>query len=167
MALAAVDYIKPLRHLGGGCIPTITVNKTAVAWNQGDIIVHNAAGYAARGADDPTVATVLGVALGDATAASTTAEIVPALPGVTFWARIAADDAGATQASAVTQRYLSSATATAGYEFSLGDVSDVFFINIGESTTPCVMIINLIDPAGTAWGAVEFVFTASAFNAIT
>lgn len=160
MALVASDYIKPLRHLGGGCIPTITVNKTAVAWSQGDIIVQNTAGYAARGADDPATATILGVALGDATAAATTAEIVPALPGVTFWGRIAGDDAGGTADSAAANRYVA-------YDLSLCDVSDVFFVNTGDVANVPVVIINLIDVAGTAWGAVEFVFAGSAFNSVT
>jgi hypothetical protein len=164
MALAAIDYIKPLRHLGGGCIPTITVNKTAVAWSQGDIVVHNAAGYAAVGADDPATATILGVALHDATAVSTTAEICPALPGVTFWGRIATGDTCTTIDTAVTQRYVSGDAA--GFDLSL-DATGVFVINVGDTTNAPVMILNFIEAIGTAWGAVEFVFVSSAFNSVT
>ena len=163
MALTALDYIKPLRNLGGGCIPTLEVHKaSASTWSKGDIVVA-AAGLAVVGADDLTAVSVLGVALEDAVDGNTTALIVPALPGVTFSCRLAADDAGATVDSALaTQRYFSGAGAA--FEFSL---ATVFFLNTSDTGTPCAMIINMLEDEGTAWGLVEFVFTNSAFNAVT
>jgi hypothetical protein len=163
MALTALDYIKPLRNLGGGCIPTFQVEKAAATtWNKGDIVIA-AAGLAVKGADDLTAVSVLGVALEDAANGYTTALIVPALPGVTFWCRLAGDDAGITIDSALaTQRYFSGAGAA--FEFSL---ATVFFLNTTDTGTPCAMIINMLEDEGTAWGSVEFVFTNSAFNAVT
>ena len=162
MALTANDYIRPLRNLGGGSIPTLDVVKaTGTTWSKGDIVVA-ASGLAVKGADDLTAVSVLGVALEDAVSGKLSARIVPALPGITFWCRLGGDDAGATTNSADTQRYVSGAGA--GFEFSL---ATVFFLNVADTGTPCAMIINLIDAAGTAWGAVEFVFCNSAFNAVT
>lgn len=163
MALTALDYVRPLRNLGGGCIPTFEVVKaTGVTWSKGDIIVA-AAGLAVKGADDLTAVSVLGVALEDAVSGKLGALIAPALPGITFQCCIAADDAGATDdIDFATQRYFSGAGAA--FEFSL---QTVFFLNTSDTGTPSAMIINTIDPDGTAWGRVEFVFTNSAFNAVT
>jgi hypothetical protein len=162
MALTALDYFKPLRNLGGGCIPTLEVVKaTGVTWSKGDLIVSNT-GLAVVGADDAAVATILGIALEDAVTGSLRALIAPALPNVTFWARLGGDDAGATTDSAAAQRYVSGTGA--GFEI---DLATVFYINVGSTTISPVMIINFIDDIGTAWGAVEFVFASSAFNAVT
>ena len=166
MALTGLDYIKPLRNLGGGCIPTLAVTKaTGVTWSKGDIVVADT-GLAVRGADDLTAVSVLGVALEDAVAGPLFGLIVPALPGITFSCHIAADDAGGTDdLDYTTQRYFSGATKA--FEFSLCDAGDVFFLNTSDTGTPCAMIINNIDANGTAWGEVEFVFTNSAFSAVT
>ena len=163
MALTALDYFKPLRNLGGGCIPTLEVVKaTGTTWDKGNVIVHNT-GLAVAGADEPAVETVLGVALEAAVAGSLRALIAPALPNVTFWGRIATGDAAATADTAVAQRYVSGTGA--GFEISYGTY--VHYINVGETTEAQVMILNFIDDLATAWGAVEFVFTCSAFNAVT
>ena len=163
MALTALDYFKPLRNLGGGCIPTFEVVKaSATTWDKGNVIV-GTTGLAVAATDEPAVETVLGVALEAAVDGSTRALIAPALPNVTFWGRVATGDAAATSDSAVANRYLSGTGA--GFEISYGTY--VHYINQGETTEAQVMIINLIDDAATAWGAVEFVFTCSAFNAVT
>ena len=166
MALTALDYFKPLRNLGGGCIPTIEVVKaTGTTWSQGDVVVSNT-GLAVRGADDPAIATILGVALEDAVSGKLSALIVPALPNITFWGRIGTGDTGTTVDSAVAQRYVSGEAA--GFDISLeGVTADVFFINVGDTANAPVMIINFIDDLATAWGAVEFVFVSSAFNSVT
>ena len=162
MALTALDYFKPLRNLGSGPTPTFEVVKaSATTWSKGDIVV-SATGLAVVGADDPAIATILGVAVEDAVDGKTGALICPALPYVTFWGRIATADAGATADTAVAQRYVSGEGA--GFDISL---ATVFYINVGDTANAPVMIINFIDAVGTAWGAVEFVFVSSAFNSVT
>jgi hypothetical protein len=162
MALTALDYFKPYRCLGGGTMPTLEVVKaTATTWNKGDVIV-GTTGLAVAATDEPAIETVLGVAVEAAVSGPLTGLIVPALPNITFWGRIATGDAGATADLAEAHRYVSGTAA--GFEISYDTVP---YINVGETTEAQVMIINFIDAIGTAWGAVEFVFTCSAFNAVT
>lgn len=163
MALTALDFIRPVRMLGGGETPSLSIVKaSATTWSRGDLIV-GTSGLAVEGADDHAVATILGIALEDAVDGKTSALICPALPNVVFWARCATGDSGATVNTAVTDRYTSGTSA--GFELSTDDT--VWYINLGETTTSAAMIINFIDAIGTAWGAVEFVFTNSAFNSVT
>jgi hypothetical protein len=160
MALTANDYIRPVRMIGGGSTPVMAVNKeSATTWLQGDLIV-GASGYAVEGTEDVAAITVLGIALEDAVSGKLTAQICPALPNVVFWGRVATGDSGATASTAVTNRYASS---TGAFELSTDDT--VWYVNLGETDTgyELVMILNLIDAAATAWGAVEFVFVKSAF----
>jgi hypothetical protein len=162
MALTALDYMRPKRCLGGGATPTFAVNKeAATTWSKGDLVVTNT-GYAVRGGDTAAIITILGVALEAAVADTTTALICPALPHVVFECRVATGAAGATVDTAVTQRYLSGGGS--GHEIEL---ATVFYINPADNTVSPVMIIDLVDVAGTAWGRVDFVFTSSAFNAVT
>jgi len=145
-------------------MPTFEVVKaSATTWSKGGIVVSNT-GLAVEGADDPLIATILGVAVEDAVDGKTGALICPALPYVTFWGRIATGDTCTTADTAVTQRYVSGEGA--GFDISL-DATGVFVINVGDTANAPVMIINFIDAIGTAWGAVEFVFVSSAFNAVT
>ena len=162
MALTAADGFRPLRKLGGGAPPTLEVTKASgTTWSKGDLVVSDT-GLAVQGGDEDAVETVLGVALEDAEDGNTTELICPALPGVVFWGRIATGDAGATADTAVAHRYVSGTGA--GFEISYNTVP---YINVGETTESIVMIINFIDAVGTAWGAVEFVFTNSSFNSVT
>lgn len=161
MALTAQDYIRPLRRMGGGVIPVLEVTKGATVWSKGDVIV-SASGLALRGADNFTVSTFLGIAVEDSVATQLTGLIYPALPDIVWWGRLANDATGATVAAAAAHRYLSGTAA--GFEISYNDT--IFFINVGETSTTTAMVIALIDAIGTAWGAVEFVITASAFNQI-
>jgi len=161
MALTALDYIRPKRCLGGGATPTFEVKKEAAStWSKGDLVVTNG-GYAVIGGDTAAIITILGIALEDAVANTTSALICPALPHVVFECRVGGDAAGATTDTAVTQRYLSGGGS--GHEMEL---ATVFYINVAENTVSPVMIIDLVDVAGTAWGRVDFVFTSSAFNAV-
>jgi hypothetical protein len=156
MALTAGDYIRPLRNLNDGVIPLITVSKEATTtWSKGTIIVASS-GYAVAAATGAEANTVLGVAAHDAVEGKTEALIYPALPNISFWGRIALS-AGATVDSAVTHRYVATGWGV-GYYADAG----ICFVNVEDTTTGVVQIVNLIDPAGTEWGAVEFVFKASA-----
>ena len=144
MALTALDYFKPLRNLGGGCIPTLEVVKaTGTTWDKGNVIVHNT-GLAVAGADEPAVETVLGVALEAAVAGSLRALIAPALPNVTFWGRIATGDAAATADTAVAQRYVSGTGA--GFEISYGTY--VQYINVGETTSDMKFTLQTVRCVG-------------------
>jgi len=163
MALTVMDRFRPLRYLGGGGIPSLEVTcESATTWSQGALIVH-AGGYAVAGADAPLPATILGIALEPNVAGDTERLIVPALPGVTFWGRIATGATGTTTDSAVADRYVSGDAA--GYDIYLGAV-DVYFLNQAATADPQAVIINFIDPLGTAFGAVEWTFASSAFNAV-
>lgn len=158
MALAATDYLRPNRTIGPGPIPQWPVVKaSATTWDEGDVIIATS-GLAVEAADGPTTGTILGVAVEDAVNGNTTALICPALPNVVFTGRIATGDTGGTVNSAVTHRYVR-------YGLSL-DATGTWYINVGDTSDLAVMIINLVDAAGTAWGEVEFVFVDSLFNAI-
>jgi hypothetical protein len=162
MALTTKDGFRAVRMIGGGTVPTFKVVKaTGTTWSKGEVVVH-ASGLATGCTDEPGVATVLGVAAEDAISGKLTALIWPALPNIVFWGRVATGDSGATAPTAEANRYLSGTGA--GYEISY---DTVHYINLGENTTSQVMITDFIDTVGTAWGAVEFVFTASAFNSLS
>ena len=164
MALTVMDRFRPLRKLGGGGIPSLEVHcEAATVWSKGALICHDAGGYAIPAADAPAIATILGIALYPNVAGQTSGLIVPALPGITFWGRVATGGTGTTAPTAVLDRYLA---ADAGYDIYLGAV-DVYFINEAATATPSVVILNFIDPVTTAFCAVEWTFGSSAFNAVT
>jgi len=163
MALTVMDRFRPLRNLWGGEMPTLEVHcESATTWSKGALVV-SAGGYAVAGADAPAVATILGIALEPNVAGNTDRLIVPALPGITFWGRLATGATGTTVASAVEDRYVSGDAAA--YDIYLGAV-DVYFLNEAATANPQAVIINFIDPIGTAFGAVEWTFGSSAFNAV-
>jgi hypothetical protein len=163
MALTVMDRFRPLRYLGSGGIPTLEVAcETAETWSKGALVV-TTGGYAVAGGDAPAINTILGIALEPVVAGELTGLIVPALPGVTFWGRVATGATGTTAPTAVLDRYLA---ADAGYDIYLGAV-DVYFINEAATATPSVVILNFIDPVTTAFCAVEWTFGSSAFNAVT
>lgn len=163
MALTVMDRFRPYRKVGGGSIPSLEVHCAgATTWSKGALIVHDTAGYAEAAADAPAIETVLGIAMHAVVADETTGLIVPALPGITFWGRIATGATGTTTDTAVGDRYKAADT---GYDFYLGAV-DVYFLNQAATATPSAVVINFIDPIGTAFGAVEWVFGSSAFNAV-
>jgi hypothetical protein len=154
MALVANDYIRAVGMRTGGTIPTMQVEKElATTWVQGAVII-GTSGYAVEGADGPTTGTILGVAAEAAVGTKTTALVVPAFPEVIFECRIATGDAGGTVNSAVAHRY------TSGFGLAL-DATTTWYINIGDTTDQVVMITDLVDAAGTAWGKVRFSFVDS------
>jgi hypothetical protein len=164
MALTVMDRFRPYRNLGGGGMPSLEVHcEAATTWSQGALIIHDAAGYADAAADAPAPAVILGVALHAVVADETTGLIVPALPGVTFWGRLATGATGTTVVSAVEDRYVSGDAAA--YDIYLGAV-DVYFLNEAATANPQAVILNFIDVIGTAFGAVEWTFASSAFNAV-
>jgi hypothetical protein len=162
MALTVMDRFRPLRYLGSGGIPTLEVHcESATTWSKGALIISET-GYAVAAADAPAPAVILGVASHAVVDGETTGLIIPALPGVTFWGRVATGATGTTAPTAVLDRYLAGA---GGYDIYLGAV-DVYFINEAATATPSAVILNFIDPVTTAFCAVEWTFGSSAFNAI-
>lgn len=159
MALVSADYIKPRRALGLNAIPQLEVLKAAgTAVNMGDIIIASS-GLAIVASDGPTTGTVIGVAI-EATAASakTTVAVCPALPNMLFEAHIATGDSGATASLANSQLWV-------GYGLALN--SSIWYVNVGDTSDKQVRIVDLIDAASTAWGAVEIVFMDSVWNNAT
>ena len=163
MALTVMDRFRPLRNLWGGEMPTLEVHcEAATTWSQGALIISDT-GYAIQAADAPAPAVILGIARHPVVADETTGLIIPALPGITFWGRLATGATGTTVVSAVEDRYVSGDAAA--YDIYLGAV-DVYFLNEAATANPQAVIINFIDPIGTAFGAVEWTFGSSAFNAV-
>ena len=162
MALTIMDRLRPLRYLGSGGIPTLEVVKaTGVTWPKGALVVSNT-GLAVQAADSPVPTTILGIAAEPAVTGVLSALIIPALPGITFWGRMGTGGDGDTYDTAIADRYLSGA---GGYDICLGAL-DMYYIDEGLTVAPQAVILNFIDPMGTAWGAVEWTFASSAFNSI-
>lgn len=158
MALTAKDFIRPVRMLDGTPIPLLEVTKeSATTWVRGAIIIATS-GYAVEASDGPTTGTILGVAAEDAISGNLTALIHPALPQLVFTGRIATGDTGGTVNLAATNRYIR-------YGLSL-DSTTTWYVNVADTTDLAALVLDLVDPIGTAWGRVNFTFCDSKFNAI-
>lgn len=162
MALLASKRFRAVRSLmGGGSLPTMQVTKASgVTWPDGAIIIATT-NLAVEAADNVATDVILGVAIGEEASSNTNTKalITPALPGIVFRGQIATSTAGATFDTATTHRYTAGTSA-----YDLAEDNDIWYIDIATSNDDLVVIIDFVDPVGTAWGEVEFVFINSIWN---
>lgn len=163
MALLASETFRAVRTMTKGTsLPTMRVTKTSGdTWPKGAIIIEdtNLAVEAANSTAD--TGTVLGVAIHEEATgnSNTSALITPALPGIVFQGQIGTGTSGGTVVTATTHRYTAGGSA-----YDLATNNDIWYINVGAASDNNVVIIDFVDPVGTAWGVVEFVFIDSMWN---
>jgi len=158
MALVAADYIKPIKLLGGGSTPIMSLKKAAGTVCYKGMICIATTGLVVAATDGPATGTILGVCLDDISAAQalTSVLICPALPDVVFSGRTGTGDVGGT----VT---ITDANLGVAYGLSLEGTAgvNVWYINVGDTGDECVLPIKRLDADSTAWAKVEFTFSNS------
>jgi hypothetical protein len=148
----AYQAMKEAYTLSGVAMPSMHgVEAASQSWEVGAILVMSS-GSLAIGADDPTLATIVGVARTAATGV-TGADVIftPAVPGVVFEAHL---DAG----SGTTQLAQSMFYLRYGIELTSGK----FFLDQSETTAIRATVVGFRDPIGTANGRVYFTFLPNA-----
>ena len=158
MALVAADYIKPIKLLGGGATPIMSLKKAAATVCYKGMVCIATAGLVVAAADGPTTGTILGISLDNITAAEakTAVSVCPALPDVVFSAHTATGDTGGTTT-------ITDANLFVAYGLSLEGTAgvNVWYINVADATDECALAIKRLYADDTAWAEVEFTFSNS------
>ena len=157
MAIVSADYLKPIRMLHGGAIPTERWKKaSATTFVRGTVVIATA-GLIVAATDGPTTGTILGVSVESADSGLTDVAICPALETVVFEVVTATGDSGATTTIADANLFI-------GYGLSLN--SSIWYVNVADSSDIAMVLIKRLDADSTAWAKAEAVFRDSIWHAI-
>lgn len=157
MALVSADYLKPIRMMHGGAIPTEHWKKASgTTFARGTVVIATS-GLIVTAADGPTTGTILGVSVETADSGKTTVAICPAIETVIWEVATATGDAGATTT-------ITDANLFVGYGLSVN--SNIWYINVADGSDIAMALIKRLEADSTAWAKAEAVFRDSIWHAI-